>query len=75
VLKARASARAFVVVRFGQISFTDEAAERRGEMLADLLPPLRRLELMDVQIHGDRGASVAHLALHANRVEAALGEM
>ncbi len=48
VLEARASARAFVLVRFGQMSFTDEAAERRGEMLADLLTPLRRLELMDV---------------------------
>ncbi len=32
------------------------------------------LELVDVEIHGDRGACVAHLPVHSDGVEAALGE-
>ena len=42
-------------------------------MLADLFAPARRLELVDAQIHGDRGACVSHLSLNSNGVKAALG--
>ena len=44
-------------------------------MLADLFAAARGLELVDVEIHGDRGPSVSHLALNANRVESALREV
>ena len=72
VLKARASARAFVLVRFGQISNANEPAQRGDEMLADLLATASGLELVDVEIHGDRRPSMSHLALHPDRVESTL---
>ena len=54
--KARASAEPFWsdLVRFGR----DQAAEGR-EVLADVLPPAGRLELVDVDVHRDRGASMS----------------
>jgi hypothetical protein len=53
----------------------DKPTERSGETGADLLATTRDLELVDIGIHGDRRASVSHLPLHTNRIEAALGEV
>jgi hypothetical protein len=52
----------------------DESAERRGEAVTDLLATACGLEFVDVEIHGDRRTSVAHLPLDSH-VEAALGEV
>ena len=53
----------------------DESAERRGEAVTDLLATACGLEFVDVEIHGDRRTSVAHLPLDSHGVEAAFGEV
>jgi hypothetical protein len=44
-------------------------------VIADLLATTRGLEFVDVPIHGDRRASVSHLPLDAEGIEAALSEV
>jgi len=75
VFKDRASAQAFGLVRVGQISGADESAECGDEMLADLLASAPGLELVDIEIRGDRGPSVSYLTLPAEGVESGLCEM
>ena len=62
------SARAFAQSEFVRL---DEPTERGGEPVGDLFAPARRLELVDVEIHGDRGTRVSHLSLDSDRVKAA----
>jgi len=52
----------------------DEPTEGGGEAVGDMIAAAGCLELVDVEIHGDRGACVAHLPVHSDGVEAALGE-
>ena len=44
-------------------------------MLADLLATASGLELVDVEIHGDRRPNMSNLALHPDGVESALREV
>ena len=52
-----------------------QPAERGGEAVADLLATTRGLELVDVEIHRDRGAGVSHLPLDADGIKPALREV
>ena len=52
-----------MLVRFGQISATNETTQGSSQALANLISALGGLKLMDIQVHRDRGPCMTELPL------------